>query len=295
MKKLAGICMCACLCACLALACADVVAAQTSEGHAPPKVLSISREWVKPGKTGAAHEKTESLFVQAFERANWPTHYLGMESLSGKSRALFFVGYASFEAYEKDQAAQAKNEALSAGFAHASLVDGELLDAFDQSLWSYDEDDSNSGGVNIATMRYFEIERFQIRPGHEEQWTEIMKLVKPALMKGMPDDHWAMYVAAYGMPQPTYIVLTPMKSAAEIDRTFAQGAKFVEAMGPEGMKKLNELSASAIESSETNLFAFNPRMSYVGEDWVKADAFWKVKAAKPAAVRKSDEKTSAKP
>jgi hypothetical protein len=291
MKKLAGICMCVCL----ALACADVVAAQASGDSAPPKVLLVTREWVKPGRTGAIHEKTESLFVQAFARAKWPTHYIGMESLSGKSRALFFTGYDSFEAWEKDNAAQAKNDAFSAAFAHAGLVDGELLDAFDQSLWSYDEDDSNSGGVNIATMRYFEIERFQIRPGHEEEWIQIMKLVKPALMKGMPDDHWAMYVAAYGFPQPTYIVLTPMKSAAEIDRTFAQGAQFVAAMGADGMKKLNELSASAIESSETNLFSFNPRMSYVGEDWAKTDPFWKPMAAKPAAAKKSDEKTNAKP
>jgi hypothetical protein len=290
MKKLMGIVVAVFL----ALAGADIIAAQASGDHAPPKVLSITREWVKPGKTGAAHEKAESLFVQAFARAKWPTHYIGMESLSGKSRALFFTGYDSFEAWEKDNAAQAQNEAFSAAFAHAALVDGELLEGFDQSLWSYDEDDSNSGGVNIATMRYFEIERFQIRPGHEEEWTQIMKLVKPALMKGMPDDHWAMYVAAYGMPHPTYIVLTPMKSAAEIDRAFAQGAKFATVMGPEGMKKLTELSAAAIESSETNLFSFNPRMSYVGEDWVKADPFWKIKAAKPAA-KKAEEKTTAKP
>jgi hypothetical protein len=291
MKKLAGIF----LCVCLALVGAEAVAAQASGDHAPPKVLSITREWVKPGRTGAIHEKTESLFVQTFARAKWPTHYIGMESLSGKSRALFFTGYDSFEAWEKDNAAEAQNAAFSAAFAHAALVDGELLDAFDQSLWSYDEDDSNSGGVNIATMRYFEIERFQIRPGHEEEWIQIMKLVKPALMKGMPDDHWAMYVAAYGIPQPTYIVLTPMKSATEIDRTFAQGAKFVAAMGADGMKKLSELSAVAIESSETNLFSFNPRMSYVGEDWAKADPFWKTMPAKPAAAKKSEEKPSAKP
>ena len=46
---------------------------------------------------------------------------------------------------------------------------------------------------------------------------------------------------------------------------------------------------AAIESSETNLFVFNPRMSYASEDWIKADPeFWKPKAGmgeskKPAA------------
>jgi hypothetical protein len=58
------------------------------------------------------------------------------------------------------------------------------------------------------------------------------------------------------------------------------------------MKKLNELSAAAIESSETNLFAFNPRMSYVSDDWLKADpAFWKPKTAStPSATKKPADK-----
>ena len=33
-------------------------------------------------------------------------------------------------------------------------------------------------------------------------------------------------------------------------------------MGENGMKKLEELSASCIESDQTNLFQFNPKMSY---------------------------------
>jgi len=65
---------------------------------------------------------------------------------------------------------------------------------------------------------------------------------------------------------------------------------FEAAMGEEGMKKLSELSAAAIESSQTNLFAINPRMSYPADEWVKADPeFWKPKAA-ASASKKADEK-----
>ena len=61
-------------------------------------------------------------------------------------------------------------------------------------------------------------------------------------------------------------------------------------MGEEGMKKLRELTAATIESSQTNLFAFNPRMSYVGDDWIKADPdFWKPKPAH-AAMKKEEKK-----
>ena len=80
----------------------------------PPKILVIDREFLKPGKGGAAHEKTESAFVQAFARAKWPTHYFAANSLTGKNRTLFFIPYPSFEAWEKDAMAQgiraAKNE-----------------------------------------------------------------------------------------------------------------------------------------------------------------------------------------
>jgi hypothetical protein len=136
-------------------------------------------------------------------------------------------------------------------------------------------------------MRYFEISVFHVRPGHEKDWDDLVKLV----LKGyeqIPDVHWATYQAVYGQAGGTYVVFTPMKSAAEIDRAFGQGKQFEAAMGADGMKKLGELSAAAIESSQTNLFAFNPRMSYVSEAFVKADPdFWKpampaVAAKKPA-------------
>src|SRR6516164_3611764 len=83
---------------------AGVVLAQ--EGvMAPPKVLVIEREFLKPGKAGSAHAKTESAFVQAMTAAKWPTHYLAMDSLSGPSRSLFFLGNPSFEGWEADNRA----------------------------------------------------------------------------------------------------------------------------------------------------------------------------------------------
>ncbi len=102
------------------------VAQDKPMGHMPPKVLIVTREYTKPGKSGKPHEKTESLFVDALKKANWPTHYLAMESLSGQARALFFTGYDSFEAWEKDTKATEKNTTLSAALDHAWATDGEL-------------------------------------------------------------------------------------------------------------------------------------------------------------------------
>ena len=261
----------------------------------PPKVLTVFREYTKPGKSGTAHEKTESMFVQAMKQAKWPTHYLAVESLSGQTRALFFTGYDSFAAWEKDTLATQKDKALMAALDRAAAADGELLSETDSSALAFREEYSLRPEVDIAHTRYFEISRFQIKHGHDKDWEELVKLVTAAYKK-IPDTHWATYSAVYGFPDNTYIIFNPMKSAAEIDKSFAQGKEFEAAMGEDGMKKLNELSAAAIESSQTNLFAFNPRMSYPADEWVKADPeFWKPKAvAAPAEGKKPAEKPADK-
>ena len=160
------------------------------------------------------------------------------------------------------------------------------MSATDGGAFALREEYSLRPETDLPHMRYFEISRFQVKQGHDKDWDEIVKLVTAAYKK-IPDAHWVTYAAVYGSPDTTYIIFNPMKSAAEIDKSFAQGKEFEAAMGEAGMKKLNELSAAAIESSQTNLFAFNPRLSYASDDWVKADPeFWKPKGAPAAAAAK---------
>ncbi|MGH9682396.1 MAG: hypothetical protein ACRD4S_02130 [Candidatus Acidiferrales bacterium] len=287
MKKLAGIF----LAFCLAISCAEVVKAQDAT-QPPPKILEITREFLKPGTSSAAHVRTESALVQARTRAKSPAHYLGMDSITGKPRSLFFSGYDSFEAWEKTIAAEQKDTALAAGLDRDNAADGGLLDSTETAAFLYNEEGSYQAGVDIAHMRYFEIEVFRVRSGHKHEFDEGGKLVKAAIAKANPDAHWAMYDAVYGAPAGTVLIITPRKSASEIDTDFANEPKFMAAMGKDGMKRLGEISSAAIESEETNIFAFNPRISYVGPDWIKADPeFWKPKAA--SAPAKKAEKPSA--
>lgn len=278
----------------LVVACSSMAAAQ---GSAPtPKVLQITREYTKPGKAGMAHDKTESLFVQAMARAKWPTHYLGMTSLSGKQRALFVTPYASYEAWEKDNLATAKNAALAAGLEHASVVDGELLESVDQGVFVYREDMSLRTIADLSHMRYLEISSYSVRPGHVREWDEAVKMVKSAYETGVPSSHWAMYELKYGGDGGTFLVLTAHKTLAEMDRELMEDKQFVGAMGADGMKKLSELSASSIESSQHQLFSFNAQMSYVEDSWIKAEPdFWKPKAVAAPAAKPATGEDKAKP
>ena len=253
----------------------------------PPKVLVVAREFLKPGRGGMSHEKTESAFVQAFARAKWPTHYLAADSLSGKTRSLFLIGYDSFDAWEKDTLAVQKDATLSAALGRAAANDGELLSDTDGGVFAYHEEYSLRAPVDMPHMRYLEISVFHIRQGHEKDWENLVRLVTPAYDK-IPDAHWATYEEIYGGDGNIYVLFTPLKSASEIDQALMQGKQFEAAMGEEGMKKLSELSAAAIDSSQSNLFALNPRMSYVSDDWIKADPdFWMPKpASKPVTAHK---------
>jgi len=272
------------------LSCVALEAQQATEAtHHPPKVLVIVREWLKPGKAGSQHERTESMFPAAFTAAKWPQHYLAMDSLSGAPRSLFLIGYESFEAWEKDTLATQKNATLAAALDRASVADGDMLSGSETNVMVYRPDLSQNPDVDIPHMRYFELSLFKVKPGHYAEWKELVKNYQDGY-KDMPDAHWAVYETQYGqLGGGIYLVVTPMKSAAEVDKSFGDMKKFSDALGEEGMKKLSALSASCLESNQTNLFVFNPKLSYVGDDWKKADAFWQTSPAKSAAMAKKTE------
>src|SRR5689334_19476103 len=264
-----------------------------AQDNPQPMVLQITREFTKPGKAGVLHDQKEWAFVQAMQRAKWPTHYTGMTSLTGKQRALFITEYPSFEAWEKDNAAVAKDKSLSAALDRAGQADGELLESMDQAVFVYHPEMSLRSLSNISHTRYLDASVYHVRAGHTAEWNELVKMVKDAYEKGLPEAHWGAYAEAYGGEGGTYLVLIARKDLAEVDYGFTAGnAKFMEALGSDGMKRLGELSASAIESSEHQLFAFNPHMSYVPDEWIKSDDFWKVKSApaKPAKPAADDTK-----
>ena len=277
----------------------SVVAQDQSSGTmSPPKILTITREYVKPGKTGAMHDKTETAFVQAMAHSKVTTHYLGMNSITGKSRSLFFTGYDSFDAWEKDVTSQQKNAMLSAALDRAYAADGELLDSLDTSAFMYNAEYSLNEQSEHATpaTRYFIVDVYHVKPGHHKEWDEAVKMVVEGYKKSQPEAHWACYESLYGAPEGTYLFITALKSTNEVDRVLAHNKDFMAAMGEDGLKKLDELGAAIIESSEANLFALNPNMSYVPAEWLKADDFWKPKGGNSvaAAPKKPAEKPAEK-
>lgn len=263
----------------LAVAGSILAAAQDTSSY---KVLQIVREDTKPGKGGPAHDKTESAFVQAMEKAKFPTNYIAMTAMSGKPRTLYLTIYDSFADWQKNDQIVDKNPALAAELARASAADGELLDQIETAIFTTVPEMSYKSRPDLTHARYVEMSVFHVHRGHRDEWEKLVKLVKNAQEKAGTSGHWTMYEAAYGPNDGTYMVLSADDSMADIDKGLAENSKFMDALGPDGAKEFRALSASAIDTSYSQLFAINPKQSYPKEEWVKGDPnFWKPKPAAP--------------
>jgi hypothetical protein len=262
----------------------------------PPNVLITQREYLKPGKGGMLHERSESAFVRAFANAKSTSHYFALDSLSGNSRSLFLMGYDSFADWEKDRASVSNDKTLGAAVDHAALMDGDLLTSYDSIAMMLRPDLSmNKGSINGA--RYFEITSFVVKPGHGHDFEKLAHMYVDAYRKVAPDAHWDCFEVMYGSPVPgvpsggAFVVIITMKSLAETDKGMADAEKFAKELGTSGSEKLEQLIAASVETTTTNLFQINPRMSNPPPEWSNREpGFWKVpqtstmkKPAAPAA------------
>jgi hypothetical protein len=278
LSKTIGFCAGLCLCIGGVSGLPAARAQETAKATPPPKVLVIDIEWLKPGKGGSAHQKTENAFIQANEKAKVPIHYLALEALSGPPRSLFFFSYASFAAMEKERQQEMSDTALSAVIDRAYAEDGELLTSTARNIFTLRDDLMAEPGVAIPTMRYMQITRVTVRPGHQADWEEYLKMLRSNLDKTQPGRHIALYQSAFGWENGgIWLLITPMKSLDEVDQANANSTTFIQNMGDTNVKRYRELAGLAIESSQRNLYAFNPEMSYVQDEWVTADPFWKRK------------------
>jgi hypothetical protein len=247
---------------------------QSAQTMSPPNILEVIVEYIKPGQNGTPHQKTEGAFAQAMRDAKWQSRYIGMNALTGRLRAVFFVPYNSFADWQKDTDAQQKNTTLAAALDSANIADGALLQDTQTSVLHYREEMSLRPGADRA--HYFEATIFHVHPGHEKDWDTVVKMYKDAYEKNIPDAHWDMFEEVYGTDSGNIFVLfTPMKSLDEVDNNMMNDKKIADAVGPDQMHKMQDLATATADIVQSNLLAIDPKMSYPPDQWVQADpTFW---------------------
>ena len=274
----------------LCLAGVAQLAAQMQEESPAPKVLMVVREQIKEGRE-AAHVKAEEAWPRIFQKGNVKTHYLGMATETGPSEAWFLEPYDSFGGMEKERA-EIEKSPLAADLEVANVQDGDLRTGSRTLLAVFRGDLSYHPAEAMASLpkcRHMAVTVLHIKYGHDAELAQVAKLVIDGDDKSGSEQPVLAYQVVSGGPSGTYLLFSPMDSLAHMDAAPARMAAARQAMGERNRQHFDTLAPDVVQSSESLLFAFNPRMSYVSKEFAAADPdFWIPKpkpAAKPARKR----------
>ncbi len=262
---------------------ASQMAAQIQEAApAPvPKVLMVVREQIKEGRE-AAHAKAEEAWPRIFSKGNVTTHYVGMTAESGPSEAWFLEPYDSFGGMEKARA-EIEQSPLAADLEVANVQDGELRTGSRTLLAVYRGDLSFHPAEAMSSLpkcRHMGVTVLRIKYGHDADLAQIAKLLIDGDEKSNSDQPVLTYQAISGGPSGTYLIFSPMDSLAHMDAAPARLAAARQAMGERNRQRLDALAPEVVQSTESLLFALNPRMSYVSKEFAAGDPeFWNPKPA----------------
>jgi hypothetical protein len=166
----------------------------------------------------------------------------------------------------------------------------ELHSAMRDMLAVYRPEMSFNPGVNISQMRYFLVTTIRVRPGHDAQYLDyVQKLVNVARDKAKVNLHVAVFQIISGAPGGTYMTFRPLKSLSELDEGVA--LKVRAAMSEDQRKDADKAVGDAVMTSESSTYAFEPRMSFVSEEFAAGDKdFWHPRmetAVKPKPKRRA--------
>jgi hypothetical protein len=254
--------------------------AQAAAAPSPYRILTVTRETVKPGR-GLAHDKLESDWARAQVAAKSSYHFLAIRSITGPRETWFLSGFPSWAEYTRVNKAYDDAPALGAIDARMGPQESEMLtDA--RSMVLLLRDDLSYGQGSLPDMRFFTITRVSVRPGHNAEFVDQRKLVKAAHETAHVADSFSVYEATAGAPAGTFFVFVGRKSMSEIDDAeTVHGAAYLAAMGgDEGRKRSAAAAANYAVSSQTDHYAFLPKQSMVSAEWAKSDlSYWSVRMA----------------
>ncbi len=260
------------------IVCVSSAAAQTppaaGAAPAPPALLQITREEVRPGK-GAAHAANEAAWASAFIQAQSPIHWLGMTTVSGPSEAWFLSAYDSFAAFEKADTSVEANPSLQAEQDRLSAIDGEMLARTSNLIARFRPSLSYQAAVVMPNMRYMTIDLVRVKAGHVAAFSDAWRDMIEAHQKAKIDEHWAVYEVESGMLDTTFLFMYPRASLAGIDASGPMhGAAFRESVGDSGRRQMDDAYRNGVEMSQTIHFRLRPGMSTLPKEWATTDAYW---------------------
>lgn len=266
----------------LVLLVAANAAAQTS---APPQVLRIIRQTIKPG-AGTDMERTGAAIARGVARAKYPANFLALSAMSGVPETWILESHDSFASVEAARAFIENSPGVKWWLGQNEAQSGASIEQVRRMLAIYRPDLSYRGDQFVQNMpktRFMSVVLVRLLPARDSEFAEAVRLVRGAYEKSGSDQPLVIYQVISGAPGPSYLFFAPMASLQAMDDAPARGKAMRDALGEDGAGKALKTSADVTAASESFLFALNPRLSYVSPEFIAADPeFWTPKPPKPA-------------
>ncbi len=254
----------------------------------PPAILQVYRDQIKPGKM-AEYSRLEGEAAHACVRAStWP--YAAVQSITGPQEVWFFSGFDSYASMEKSGEPFVRNATLAAELGKLMEAKTPLVNDPHTVFLEYREDLGRNAGLMRAQARFFNVTIVRVYPGHEKEFEESQRIVRAVRERAGAADNRVVYQTVSGMASNTYMIFSPYHSFREAG----------EALGPFGQdedlddstrSRLRDLRGTAVQSSETFVFAISPPMSNPAGEWLVDDPeFWRSSPPlqRPVAPKKPD-------
>ena len=257
----------------------------------PPKFLNMIHQELKPGRTGA-YDDLEASIARTYVRENIPAFWVELESIAGPSEVLYLNLFDSSQ--EMTQSLNASSSGLA---AHPELVQMQdrLLQENTSSTATVlgvlrDDMGYRANTIDFSKMRILHLSTVFAHPGYERAFMEAEWSLSQASEKVNARTAWAVYEVVGGLPEPTYVIVTPMRSLNDIDDVVEASQALKKTEGGALEQHLQELARIAYGTTDSRLFVVGQKMSHVSKEMVAGDPdFWAPpNAAPPPASARND-------
>lgn len=264
----------------------------------PPKFLNMVHQELKPGRVWE-YDELEASIARIYSREAILVYWVELESITGPSEVLYLNFFDSSEELAKSQ------KALSAALAaHPELAQTQdrLLQENTSSgttVLGIRRDDMGyrANTIDFSKMRALRLSTIFAHPGYERAFMETQWSLSEASQKANARTAWAVYEVVGGLPEPAYVIVSPMESLGEVDDVFGASQALKTSEGGVAEQHLQELARISYGTSDTRLFLVGPKMSHVSKELAASDPdFWSPApiAAPPSIAGKTD-KSPARP
>jgi hypothetical protein len=132
-----------------------------------------------------------------------------------------------------------------------------------------------ANAIDFSKMRALRLTTVFAHPGYERAFMETEWSLSEASQRAHAQAAWAVYEVIGGLPEPAYVIVTPMQSLQEIDDIFQAGESLKKTEGGVVQQHLQELARVAFGTSDARIFSVGPRMSHVSSKFATGDPeFW---------------------